>query len=68
MSAVRKRFPKLKRLDDEDMPVEIGFEVETEEEQKKLPPVQKLGSSSPEALELIKTVSPFGRLCLRWID
>lgn len=55
MSAVRKRFPKLKRLDDEDMPVEIGFEVETEEEQKKLPPVQKLGSSSPEALELIKT-------------
>jgi len=53
-SAVKKRFPKLKRLDEEDMPVEIGFEVETEEEQKQLPSPLKLGSSSPEALELIK--------------
>ena len=56
-SAVKKRFPKLKRLDEEDMPVEIGFEVETEEEQKQLPSPLKLGSSSPEALELIKAVS-----------
>ena len=57
-SAVRKRFPKLKKLDEEEMPVEIGFEVESEEEQKKVPPSLKLGSFSPEALELIKNVSP----------
>jgi len=54
VTAVRKRFPKLKKLDDEEMPVEIGFELESEEETKKLPPSQKLHSSSPEALELIR--------------
>ena len=56
VSAARKRFPKLKKLDEEEVPAEIGFELE-EEEQKKLPPTQKWSSSSPEALDLIKSVS-----------
>ena len=57
VAAARKRFPKLKKLDNEEVPVEIGFDLESEEEQKKLPPSQKLYSSSAEALELIKNVS-----------
>ena len=59
VSAARKRFPKLKKLDEEEVPPEIGFELESEEEQKKLPESQKLHSSSPEALELIKSVSVY---------
>ena len=57
VKAVRKRFPKIKKLDDEEVPEEIVFELESEEQQKKLPSPQPLYAPSPEALELIKTVS-----------